>query len=287
VLFQVPVSANPDCLDGPTLPECFDGVVDLGAVDIQRGRDHGMPSYNQMRNAYGLPSKTSFKAITGEASESFPSDPELTPGNEINDPDCLDIIALFDINGNPTTLENDDAVRVVKRCPLAARLKAIYGSVSSLDAFTGMLAEKHVSGAEFGELQLAIWKDQFRAARDGDRFFYLNDPLQSWIKQNFGIDSRKTLAEIIALNTDIPQSDLPGNVFLPDPVGTAGAEVGDGVTGADSTGTFRTPQPSHLTRHDGAVPDRVGTGGKPATIPGSSGPRSLSRRARRGTASLE
>ena len=287
VLFQVPVSANPDCLDGPTLPECFDGVVDLGAVDIQRGRDHGMPSYNQMRNAYGLPSKTSFKAITGEASESFPSDPELTPGNEINDPDCLDIIALFDINGNPTTLENDDAVRVVKRCPLAARLKAIYGSVSSLDAFTGMLAEKHVSGAEFGELQLAIWKDQFRAARDGDRFFYLNDPLQSWIKQNFGIDSRKTLAEIIALNTDIPQSDLPGNVFLPDPVGTAGAEVGDGVTGADSTGTFRTPQPSHLTRHDDAVPDRVGTGGKPATIPGSSGPRSLSRRARRGTASLE
>ncbi len=34
VLFQVPVSGNPECLDGPTLPQCFSGVVDLGAIDI-------------------------------------------------------------------------------------------------------------------------------------------------------------------------------------------------------------------------------------------------------------
>ncbi|MGH3995762.1 MAG: peroxidase family protein, partial [Pseudonocardiaceae bacterium] len=195
VLFRIPVPGNPDCLDGETLPECFRAVLDLGAVDIQRGRDHGMPTYNQMRNAYGLASKTSFTAITGESTESFPSDPQLTPGNEINDPDCLDIIALFDINGNPTNVENDDAVRAVKRCTVAARLKAIFGSVSNLDAFTGMLAEKHVTGSDLGELQRAIWLDQFGALRDGDRFFYLNDPLQSYIRNNFGIDSRTTLAQ--------------------------------------------------------------------------------------------
>jgi hypothetical protein len=113
VLFKVPVSGNPDCLDGPTLPECFNGVVDLGAIDLQRGRDHGMPTYNQMRNAYGLPSKTSFTSITGESTEFFPADPLLTPGNEINDPNCMDIVALFDANGNPTTVANDNAVRVV------------------------------------------------------------------------------------------------------------------------------------------------------------------------------
>src|SRR5438034_5991275 len=172
-----------------------------------------MPTYNQMRNAYGLPSKGSFAAITGESTESFPADPLLTPGNEINDPNCLDIIAAFDINGNPTNVANDNATRVVRRCTLAARLKAIYGSVSNLDAFVGMMADKHVTGSELGDLQLAIWKDQFGAARDGDRFFYQNDPLQSYIRNNFGIDSRKTLAQVISLNTDVPASQLPANVF--------------------------------------------------------------------------
>ncbi|RCG31475.1 peroxidase [Sphaerisporangium album] len=214
VLFQVPVAGNPGCLDGPTLPQCFRGVVDLGAVDLLRGRDHGMPSYNQLRNAYGLPSKTSFTSITGETTESFPSDPLLTPGNEINDPNSIDVVQLFDINGNPTTVAADNATRVVRRTTLAARLKAIYGSVGSLDAFTGMLAEKHVAGSEFGELQLAIWKAQFTALRDGDRFHYQNDPLLTYVRQQYGIDHRRTLSQIIALNTDIPQSELPANVFL-------------------------------------------------------------------------
>jgi hypothetical protein len=31
-------------------------------------------------------------------------------------------------------------------------------------------------GTELGPLQLAMWKRQFEALRDGDRFFYLNDP---------------------------------------------------------------------------------------------------------------
>ena len=39
-----------------------------------------------------------------------------------------------------------------------------------------MVAEPHVPGTEFGELQLAMWKKQFQALRDGDRFFYGNDP---------------------------------------------------------------------------------------------------------------
>ena len=106
-------------------------MVDLGAIDMQRGRDHGMPTYNQMRNAYGLPAKTSFTAITGESTDAFPADPLLTPGDEINDPNCLDIVAAFDINGNPTDVANDNATRVVRRCTVAARLKAIYGSVSN------------------------------------------------------------------------------------------------------------------------------------------------------------
>jgi hypothetical protein len=287
ILFRIPTSTNPDCLDGPTMPTCFRGVADLGAIDLQRARDHGMPSYNQMRNAFGLASKTSFTAITGESTESFPSDPLLTPGNEINDPNCLDIVALFDINGNPTTEAADNATRVVKRCSVAARLKAIYGSVSNVDAFVGMMAEKHVTGSELGELQLAIWKDQFGAARDGDRFFYLNDPLQTFIRQNFGIDSRKTLAQIIAQNTDIPLSALPANVFrLP---GSPNVPAGFAASSTSSADSLSAPAagveattPTNLTRHAKGTGAAVNsTGAKPAVVPGRLPARSLGRRRRK------
>ena len=215
VLFQVPVSGNPTCLDGPTMPQCFNGVLDLGAVDIERGRDHGMPSYNQLRAAYGLAPKTSFQQITGEASESFPADPLLTPGNEINDPNSLDFIRLTDIDGGPVAVgASDGATRGVRRTPLAARLKAIYGSVGNVDAFVGMISEPHVPGTEFGELQKAIWTKQFQALRDGDRFFYGNDPGLSAIQWQYGIDFHHTLAQVIASNTDFSTSQLNGNVFL-------------------------------------------------------------------------
>ena len=64
-----------------------------------------------------------------------------------------------------------------------------------------MLAEPHVPGTEFGELQLAIWKQQFEALRDGDRFFYRNDPMLDRIRRQYGIDYRRTLAHVIRLNT--------------------------------------------------------------------------------------
>ncbi len=43
------------------------GGTDLGAVDIQRGRDHGLPDYNTLREAYGLAKVTSFNQITSDA----------------------------------------------------------------------------------------------------------------------------------------------------------------------------------------------------------------------------
>jgi hypothetical protein len=218
VLFQVPVSGNPGCLDGPELPDCFEGVVDLGAIDIERGRDHGMPTYNQLRAAFGLPARTSFRAITGEATESFPADPELTPGNEINDPDSLDFVRLIGRDGQDIALDSEEAegsaVQGIRRTTTAARLRAIYGSVNNVDAFTGMVSEPHVPGTEFGELQLAMWRRQFQALRDGDRFFYGNDPNLTLIRLAYGIDFRRTLGDVIALNTDIPRNELEPNVFL-------------------------------------------------------------------------
>ena len=242
VLFQVPVADNPECLDGPELADCFNGVVDLGAVDVERGRDHGMPSYNDLRRAYGLSPKRSFRAITGEASEEFPA------GYDINNPDQLEFTELSDVDGNPIELGSEEAdtsaTRGVRTTPLAARLKAIYGTVDKVDAFVGMVAERHVEGAEFGELQLAIWRKQFQDLRDGDRFFYLNDPGLSLIRRTLGIDYRHSLAEIIAANTDLRLSDLSENVFIVSEEPAGGEQPEANQSGDSDPAATPAPTPS-------------------------------------------
>jgi hypothetical protein len=217
VLFQVPKpgASDPASCGTPVVsPDCFTGVQDLGAIDIERGRDHGMPSYNALRRAYGLAPKQSFKSITGEDTGQFPSDPEIDAAHPIDDPDSLDFLELRDSDGNVVPLGSpeaeEQAITGVRRTTVAARLKAIYGDVDKVDAFVGMVAERHLRGAEFGELQRAIWKRQFEALRDGDRFFYLNDPALEAIRRGFGISFRHTLADLIELNTG---ADVAPDVF--------------------------------------------------------------------------
>jgi hypothetical protein len=214
VLFQVPVSGNPECLDGPELPACFRGVVDIAAIDIARGRDHGMPRYNDLRRTYGLRPLPDFTDVTSERTDRFPSDPLIDPRNPIDDPNSLDFVQLFDRDGRPIELGSEaadgEAVVGVRRTTVAARLRAIYRDVDQIDSFVGMAAEQHVRGTEFGPLQLAIWRRQFEALRDGDRFFYLADPVLRSIERDYGITYRHRLGEIIELNTD---ADVAADVF--------------------------------------------------------------------------
>jgi hypothetical protein len=220
VLFQVPKPGIADpsvCLDGPALPDCFQGVQDLGALDVARGRDHGMPDYNTLRQAYGLRPKPSFTAITGEATAAFPADPDIDPANPLDDPDILDFVELRDAQGNVveagTPAGMFTAVSGVRRTTLAARLAAVYGDVVGLDAFVGMQSEPHLPGSEFGELQYRIWKDQFERLRDGDRYFYANDPVLALLRVRYGLDYRRTLAQVIVDNTELAPGDLPADVF--------------------------------------------------------------------------
>jgi peroxidase len=56
------VSAIRNVLFGPP----GSGGTDLFAIDVQRGRDHGLPDYNTLRDAYGLPKYTLFNQITSD-----------------------------------------------------------------------------------------------------------------------------------------------------------------------------------------------------------------------------
>ena len=115
------------------------GGDDLMARDVQRGRDDGIPDYNTVRTALGLPKVTTFGQITGNA-------------------------------------RLQDAADVAMQQELA---QAYPGGVDTIDAFEGGLAEHAVPGSDVGPTFQAIIVDQFRRLRSGDRFFYLNESFNS------------------------------------------------------------------------------------------------------------
>ena len=214
VLFQIPKPGTTDpgaCHEPGPNPACFSGVTDLGALDVQRARDHGMPTYNQLRALYGLPPVRSFTQLTGERSDAFPRTDDFPQGLDIDNSTIMDFLSLTDAEGAAVELGSPEgAVAGIRRTTLAARLKALYGTVDKVDGFVGMVSEQHSSGSDIGPLQRAMWKRQFAALRDGDRFFYLNDSALERIRDRYGVSYKHSLAEIVELNTD---TDVPADVF--------------------------------------------------------------------------
>ena len=223
VLFQMPSAdvKNPDeCLDGPTMHECFRLANDLGSLDVFRARDHGIPSYNVLRQAYGLTPISSFMELTGEASEDFPVNDPILGDDPINNPKSLDFIELRDGKGKLLALGSEEAdseaVTGIRRTTLAARLKAIYGTVDKVDSFVGMVSEPHMENSDFGPLQAAMWERQFQALRDGDANHYLwNDSLKLIMEKygNSGLTYKQSLADIIINNTELKAGDIQTAMF--------------------------------------------------------------------------
>ncbi len=136
---------------------------DLAALNIQRGRDHGLPRYNVVRGAYGLPRALSFA----------------------------------DVSSNPNVQQ---------------ALELAYGTVEDIDLWTAGLAEDHMPGSMVGETFRAIIADQFERLRDGDRFWYENDPYFLANPSLLDEVRRTTLSDIIRRNTEIG-SELSDNAF--------------------------------------------------------------------------
>ena len=141
------------------------GGLDLVALNINRGRDRGLPDFNTVRADFGLAPWDSFEELV--------SDPLMS-----------------------------------------ASLEMVYQDVNRIDPWVGMLAEDHMADALFGETAMRIIEQQFLALRNGDRFYYENDPWLSleekaWIKSN-------RLADIIRRNC--PITCLHDEVFIAQPL---------------------------------------------------------------------
>ncbi len=136
------------------------GGLDLAAININRGRERGLPDFNTVRTSLGLPAYDFFQQINSNA-------------------------GVF------------------------TRLLSMYADIEDIDPWVGMLAESPMPGALFGETIMAIISHQFETLRDGDRFYYLVDPMlteadKDWIKQT-------SLHDVIMNNTKI--NLMQDNVF--------------------------------------------------------------------------
>ena len=147
------------------------GGFDLAALNIQRGRDHGLGSYNSVRSALGLAPALTFGDITADTG-------------------------------------------------LQAALSSLYGSVDEVDLWTGGLLEAHLPGGSVGETFAVIIADQFTRLRDGDRFWFENDPdLPALDSFGFGLDFLHSLrlGDVLRANTNLAIS-AAANVFFVQPV---------------------------------------------------------------------
>ena len=99
-------------------------------------------------------------------------------------------------------------------------LEFVFGDINNLDPWVGMLAENHMPDALFGKTAMTIIKQQFMALRDGDRFYYENDPFIS-VEEKQWVKATK-LADIIRRNT--PITIVQKDIFKVEPFLTAAKE---------------------------------------------------------------
>ena len=215
VLFQVPKPGIPDpsACGAPVISRgCFPASPTSAPIDIERGRDHGMPYYNQLRQAYGLAPEHSFTEITGESTERFPRDPLIRGGGPIDDPDILDFVQLRDDDGNPLPLGSEeageDAVAGVRRDRARGaaegdlRVRGQRSTRSPAWSPSRTSPGTRVRGAAARDLEAAVPGPARRRPvllrqRSG----------APPIEQRYGISYRHSLAEIIRATTGVAVQD--------------------------------------------------------------------------------
>ena len=129
---------------------------------------------------------------------------------------------------------------------LADKLTQLYGDISKLDPWVGMLVETPMPTALFGETIMAAMVQQFVALRNGDRFYYENE--NAFTAAEKAAIKATMFRDIIQRNTDItimqedvflmmphemicmatePQADVMGTVVseLDEPISNVGLTI--------------------------------------------------------------
>jgi len=148
---QVVNSLRNSLFNVPRLP--FAVGLDLASINIQRGRDHGLPDYNTIRAHF-----------TGSRASRFD---QISRDQNVWKP-------LAEVYGN---------------------------DINNIDPWVGMLAEDHFRGGNLGITMHNILKQQFEDVRDGDFYYYENDPFLS--KSELRTIKQTRLSTVIENNTSL------------------------------------------------------------------------------------
>ena len=144
----------------PQLPGTFG--LDLASLNIQRGRDHGLPDYKTVRRYF-----------TGQ---------DIFDFNQVN--------SIGTVAQDLASLYNND--------------------IAEIDLWVGLLAEEHMPNGKMGLTMHEILKAQFESVRDGDYYYYENDPFFNTSEIN--TLKNTSLADIIQRNTSL--TNLADDVFF-------------------------------------------------------------------------
>jgi Ca2+-binding RTX toxin-like protein len=186
--------------------------LDLAAINIARGRDLGIPTLNDFREALGMVRYSSWTDF----------------GQNMQHPSSLvNFIAAYAFDGDlnkanaivglvsGTIAEGADAAMGISLAKASAFMSgdvAVGGdgtlAFNAIDTWLGGLAEVHQPGGLLGETFDKVFVDQIEQLMDGDRFYYLYRTFGT----QFGNEiANGQLKDIVERNSGL--THLNGNIF--------------------------------------------------------------------------
>ena len=192
--------------------------LDLAAINIARGRDMGIPTLNDFREAISLARYISWSdfgsnMIHPESLVNFIAAYSFG-GGDAGVAKAAAIVGLFDgtiTEGSTAALGitlSDAVAFMSNNATVDAELNVARDGFNHIDSWMGGLAEAHVPGGILGETFDAVFVAQIQSLMDGDRFYYLYRLFGTQIAEEVNNGQFKDLVE---RNTGLEH--LNGSIF--------------------------------------------------------------------------